>query len=82
MRLQTWQNGVLVSEIDVPDVPGEVTRRDIEDKLRAAIAANVAYLAKPSPTAGEVGAQVKLLTREVTGLLRLALGALDSADGT
>jgi hypothetical protein len=82
MRLQTWQNGVLVEETEIPDAPEEVTRRDVEDKLRAAIAANLAFLAKASPTAAEVAAQVKLLTREVTGLLRLALGALDSSEGT
>lgn len=53
----------------------------IEAKARAAFTANNTFIALASPTAAQVAAQAKLLSREVNGLLRLLLGDF-SADDT
>jgi hypothetical protein len=56
--------------------------RLIHDRARAALTANTTYLALTNPTNAESAAQVKLLTREVNGLLRLLLGALQDVSDT
>lgn len=52
-----------------------VNRDQLVVRTRQALAANAAYLAKQAPTQAEVVAQVRLLTREVDALVRLALWA-------
>jgi len=68
----------------------------LRDRAAAALAANVTdqadnatYLAIASPSAAQVAAQVRALTRqsttqarELTAVIRLLLGLLDSTDGT
>ncbi len=51
-------------------------------KAQAALAANAAFLALPSPTAAQVRDQTILLTKEATTLIRLATNLLDSTSGT
>ncbi len=57
-----------------------LTEQSLRSKAAAALTANNAFLAKPSPTNAEVVAQVKLLTRENNALIRLALSQLDTDD--
>ena len=45
----------------------------IEDLMRAALAANKKFLALEKPLTADVVAQVRLLTREVSGLIRREL---------
>lgn len=52
----------------------------IRAKALQALTVNVNYLAVTTPTAGQVSAQVKALTRQVQALIRLTLGQLDSDD--
>ena len=67
----------------VPPIPAEVTNRQtIQAKARQALTANATYLAIASPTNAQVVAQVATLTKEVTALIRLLLGQLDSTSGT
>lgn len=54
----------------------------IRQRASAAIDTNATYLAIGSPTNAQNLAQIRALTRECTGLIRLALGALDTLDGT
>lgn len=52
----------------------------IRDRATVALADNRAFLAIASPTAAQNAAQVKSLTRQVNGLIRLALHRFDGSD--
>lgn len=60
----------------------EPNRVSITAKASAAIAANITYLGIATPSAAQVSAQVALLTRENTAIIRLLLGKLDDTAGT
>lgn len=57
-------------------------RETLETRARAALTANASYLAIASPTNAQNLAQIRLLTRECNGLIRLLLSALDTTEGT
>jgi hypothetical protein len=67
-----------------PTPPQSTTRNPnrtaIEDAARQALADNRSYLAIASPTQAQAGAQVKALTRQVNGVIRLLLSQLDGLD--
>ena len=52
----------------------------IRDRATTALADNKAFLALTSPTNAQNAAQVKALTRQVNGLIRLTLRRFDSTD--
>ena len=54
----------------------------LQTRALAAIALIQTYLAIASPTAAQVAAQVALLTRENTAIIRLLLGQLSTTAGT
>jgi len=54
----------------------------LQQRAQAALVANATYLALATPTAAQVGAQVALLTKECTALIRLLLNKLDDVSGT
>ena len=62
--------------------PAEKNRRTIEDRLRAALDSNKAYLALDTPTAAQQRAQVARLTRQTTALIRHLLRDLTDASDT
>lgn len=51
-------------------------------KLQNALTANAAYLALVTPTNADVVAQVRLLTRECNGIMRMVGNWLDTTTGT
>ncbi len=84
-----------VYRITDPDVPGweyilnqpkptpeETNAQTLRDRAQTALTANATFLAIASPTNAQVLAQTRMLTRECTALIRLALNLLDSTDGT
>lgn len=52
----------------------------IQQRATGALATNATFLAIASPTNAQIAAQVKALTRQNNGLIRLALRRFDSAD--
>jgi len=54
----------------------------IRSRAQQALTTNATYLAIGSPTNAQVLAQVRALTTECNGLIRLLLGQLDSTQGT
>ena len=54
----------------------------VEDKARQALAANATFLALQNPTNAQILAQVRLLTREANGLIRLQLDELADVSDT
>lgn len=55
--------------------------QQIQDKAWAAFQANNDFLAIASPTTAQAVAQVKLLTRECNGILKMIFGIYDSTSG-
>jgi hypothetical protein len=61
----------------------QITNRStIEQRATAALAANATYLAVASPTNAQNLAQIRTLTRECSGIIRLLLNQLETTDGT
>lgn len=58
----------------------DANRVAMVDSARQALSANRTYLAIASPTAAQNTAQAKALTRQMNGVIRLLLGALDGTD--
>lgn len=55
----------------------EANRTAIQDAARTALDTNRTYTALATPTAAQTTAQVKALSRQNNGLIRLLLGLLD-----
>lgn len=79
--VETYSNGKLVDTQTVTyEVPPEQANDEtIRQQAEAALATNRAYIAS-TPTAAQTTAQVKALSRQVNGLIRLVLGRLDATD--
>lgn len=58
----------------------EANRLDLQAKAVAALQNNRDFLAKTSYTNADIVAQVKALTRQMNGVIRLAANALDGTD--
>lgn len=55
-------------------------RRTIEQQAETALDTNRTFLDRSSPTNAQIAAQVKALTRQNSGLIRLVLNRLDGTD--
>lgn len=74
--LETYdQQGNLIGTTTI-NVPQDLVNADtLRDRAAQALATNAAFLAVASPTNAQTLAQVKALTRQVNGILRLLVVA-------
>lgn len=63
-------------------VPRVTNRDTLRQQAIAALDANAAYLAIVAPTNAQVAAQVRLLTRESNGIIRLLFDRVESIENT
>ena len=81
MRVITYdQNGTVVEDRTVPDDPAVTNRDTIEQQARQALATNRTYVGLANPTAAQTTAEVRALARQMNGVIRLLLNALDGTD--
>ena len=74
-------DGELLSETDeTVDTTAVDNEMAIRERAAVALDANLTFLAITSPTNAQNAAQVKALTRQVNGLIRLTIGSLDEVD--
>lgn len=75
--------GDVVRQAVVEDIPvAEENAGAIRTRIALALDENAAFLALTPPTNAQILAQVRMLTRECSALIRLFGGLLDSTDGT
>lgn len=70
-----------------PPLPGpeeiaDANQSTLETRIQQALTSNANYLTKKPPTQAEVVQQVRLLTRQVQGLIRLQVNALNDISDT
>lgn len=76
-------DGTVLEDVpEVVDITAPSIEYDLHVKARNALAANAAYLALATPTNAQVAAQVKLLARENSALIRLLIGGDLLAENT
>lgn len=75
--LQTAINTAAAAFID-----RDANATSLATRASNALAANTAFLALPIPTNPQVLAQVQLLSKECSAIIRLLLGQLDDISGT
>lgn len=80
IRYQRWADGELVEDYTVPKPTEQFNAETITERAVAALADNAAFLDIEAPTNAQALAQIKALTRQANGLIRLALQRFDSAD--
>lgn len=80
LEWEAEQGAPLEPEPEPAPDPSIQVGETLRTRARDAIDANKAFLAKASPTNADVLAQVKALTRQQNAVVRLLIGALDSAD--
>lgn len=79
--MQSWQE--VPKSAEQLDAENAATNEStIRDRARQALDINAAFLANGAPSNAQVLAQVRALTKQATGLIKLDLRDLDSADGT
>lgn len=80
--IETYQNGVLVnSRTETYEVSTEqVNDETIRAQALSALAANKTFVALATPSTAQNAAQIKALSRQVNGVIRLLLQQLDATD--
>ena len=77
VRVERWVDGVLVDTRMVTRPAVDVNADTIRERAGAALTTNADFLALGSPSNAQVLAQVRALTRQVNGIIRLTLVRLD-----
>lgn len=73
-------NVISTQQVEVP--VRDANERSIRDKAKLALTANGDFLALGSPTNAQILAQIRLLTRECNGVIRLLLAELQDVSDT
>lgn len=73
-------DGSVVESRSYETAPEQDNRDAMLDSARQALATNRTYIGLASPTAAQNVAQMKALSRQNNGLIRLLLGLLDGTD--
>jgi hypothetical protein len=73
-------NGGVVETVTVPVPPEAVNADTLQQRTKAAMAANRTFLALSSPSAAQNAQQIKALTRQVQALIRFTLADFDGTD--
>lgn len=63
-----------------PPTPEETNRATIEQQAISALTANRSFVAIATPTNAQNAAQIKALSRQVNGLIRMVFARLDGTD--
>lgn len=71
-----------LADARVSEIVAESNRVLLESRAQSALVANTSFLAITSPTNAQVLAQVKILTRECSALIKLLLRELSDTSGT
>lgn len=78
-RNEEYRDGKMIASVEVVvDVTADAVHVDLHTKARQALTDNATFLAIATPTAAQVAAQVKRLTRQQNAVIRLLL-ATDGA---
>ena len=80
IRIERYEDGQLVDTQTFARPVVDVNRDTLHERAAAALTNNADFLALASPTNAQAVAQIKALTRQVNGLIRLGLDRLDSID--
>lgn len=80
--VETYQDGVLIGsrQVTVATTPEQDNSDTLRQQAATALATNRTYVGLTSPSAAQTTAQVKALSRQNNGLIRLLLGLLDGTD--
>jgi hypothetical protein len=76
----TFSDGSVSQQVDWKPGTTPANQQSLYQQAAAALATNRTYVALASPTAAQTAAQVKALSRQNNGLIRLLLGLLDGTD--
>lgn len=82
VSVETYQDGQLLGTrtVNYEVSPEQVNDETLRQQALTALAANRTYIGRASPTAAQQTAQIKALTQQNNGLIRLLLGLLDGTD--
>jgi hypothetical protein len=80
VTVERYEDGVLVDTQTFAKPVDQFNRETIEERAIAALANNAAFIDLASPTNAQAVAQVKDLSRQVNGIIRILLNRLESAD--
>lgn len=84
----TVRENITAAEVAATTAANNITnalvfnRQDLLTKARQAIAVNNIYIARAAPTVAQNTAQIRVLTRECTALIKLLLEDLADTTGT
>jgi len=70
------------TDVEAVRTPRQVNETTIRSRVAALLTPSAAYLALPNPTATQTTAQVQRNARLTIALAKIALGQLDTTDGT